>query len=250
MFLEKWYGDFVSNGRAQIWYLANLHFGPLTLGYQGNLGAGRASKTVLDFRGFEMPTVRGESLYWPASIDQTEIIWKGVCRRPQWLWQQGKQAVLWEPVVLNGEMSIVQEQQEVRGYAERLTLNFMPWRLGLKTLKWGRFCGRKHSLVWIEWCGRIQKKLALLDGHATAWLTVGERSVRTEQARLSIETPHQIVSEALGIGALHPFDWLRVFEIAQFLSGVETKWFTEGILELDGAEVEQGSVLYEEVIWP
>jgi hypothetical protein len=126
----------------------------------------------------------------------------------------------------------------------------MPWRLGLKTLKWGRFCGREHSLVWIEWCGRIQKKLALLDGHATAWLTVGERAVRTEQARLLIETPHQIVSEPLGVGTLHPFGWLRVFEIAQFLSGVEIKWFAEGMLELDGAEVEQGSVLYEEVVWP
>lgn len=252
MLLEKWYGDFVINGRAQIQYLANLRFGPVTMAYQGKLDNGRSSTTAVGLRSLALPTVRDESLYWPASGDQPEIIWKGICRRPQFLWQEGHQVVVWEPVVLNGEVVLVrqQQQQPIRGYAERLILNFMPWRLGLKTLKWGRFCGQRHSLVWVEWLGCSPRKRALLDGKVVALRSVEREGIQTEAGCLLIETPHEIVNESLGLGALRAFRSIPAAAVSRFLAGVETKWLAHGILESAEGAVDQGTVLYEEVVWP
>lgn len=251
MFLEKWYGDFISNGCAEIRYLANLHFGPVIVGYNGKLGAEHSSSTIIGFRGFEIPLVRGDTLHWPANGNGTELIWKGVHRRPQLLWTKGTHTVYWEPMVLNGEVTLVgQPASPRRGYAERLTINFPPWRLGLKTLKWGRFCGQRHSLVWIKWQGRFNKQLALLDGDPTLLLAADRHAVRAQDTQLLIETPRQIVNQSLGVGTLHIFRWLPVFKLSRFLAGVETKWVAQGILTSAGGAMDQGTVLYEEVVWP
>lgn len=249
MFLEKWYGDFVKSGRPEIRYLANLRFGPMTVGYRGKLGTSHSSVMNFGFCGFELPSVRGENLYWPTTADDIDLVWTGVQSRPQILWQQGRRVIIWEPLVLNGMVLSEGVGSGLYGYVERLTLNFAPWHLGLKTLKWGRFCGKRHSLVWIEWLGRIPKRLALLNGSPVVSLTVEQRAVKTESASLSFGIPYEIINEPLHLGALSQLSWMRFFDRLRFLSGLETKWITDGSLEVDGTQ-DYGSVIYEEVNWP
>ena len=249
MYLEKWYADRVEHGQVEVRYQANLHVGPVTIGYSGRLSEGRTSLSHLGMRRLPMPEILGDSLHWPAGADDPAIVWHGACNRPQQLWQNGDQAISWDPVVLNGEVSVDNRHRPARGYVERLILNLAPWRLGLKTLKWGRFCGCKHSLVWIEWLGRIPMKLSLLDGRTESLQEVGQREIRTEHARLALGKPSKIVSEPLGSGALAALGWIRMFVAPRFLSGIETKWLAEASLELSGETIDYGFTVYEEVVW-
>lgn len=248
MFLEKWYGDFVNENHSEIHYLANLSFGPIIIAYRGKLGQSRSSTTAVRLRGFQRPVIKGSNLYWPVDGDKTELIWQNVQPRPQMLWQQGRERMIWEPMVLNGEVLSDQGHQGARGYAERLTLNFTPWRLGIKRLKWGRFCGRKQSLIWIEWIGRIPKKLALLNGEPVPLLRAETGIIETDTAQLVIASSRKIVHEALDQGALHALNGIRFFRLSQFLSGVEIKWVGNGVLKLNDTD-DEGYVIYEEVRW-
>lgn len=248
MLLEKWYGDFVNNGRPEIRYLANLNFGPVIVGYRGKLGKKRSSTTTFGFHGVDLPSVRDDTLYWPTSADENALVWNGARARPRILWQQAGRVVTWEPIVLNGVVLSERGQQDLRGYVERLTLNFAPWHLGLITLKWGRFCGQKHSLVWIEWLGRIPNRLALLNGDPVQLLAVEQSAVTTESASLAIGIPREIVTEPLNLGALSGLGWIRIFDRLKFLSGLETKWAAGGNLKFND-EQDCGSVIYEEVTW-
>lgn len=197
-----------------------------------------------------MPTIRGESLYWPVDANEPVLIWTDVRDRPRSLWQEGSKLVTLNPVVSNGEVLVDQKGQQMRGYAERLTLNFPPWHLGLQTLKWGRFVGERHGLSWIEWLGRVPMKLAILDGNTVILRSIGKDRVETENARLLIGTPDEIVNESLGAGALKTLGWMRFIDRSGFLLGIEKKWFAEGYLQLNGQNDDRGMVIYEEVIWP
>ena len=249
MYLEKWYADMVEDGHVEVRYQANLHVGPVTIGYSGRLLEDRTSLAHIGMRRLAMPEILGDALQWPAETGDPEIVWHGARSRPQQLWQNGNQGIFWDPVVLNGGVAVDGRRRPGRGYVERLTLNLAPWRLGLKTLKWGRFCGRKHSLVWIEWFGRIPMKLSLLDGRTELLQEVGQREIRTEHARLALGNPNEIVSEPLGSGALAALGWGRTFVAPRFLSGIETKWLAEASLELRGETVDQGFTVYEKVVW-
>lgn len=249
MCLEKWYADIVEDGHVEVRYQANLHLGPVTIAYSGRLSEGRTSLTHIGMRRQPMPEILGGVLHWPAGTGDPEIAWHGACSRPQQLWQNGSQAITWDPIVLNGGVAVDGRHRPARGYVERLTLNLAPWHLGLKTLKWGRFCGQKHSLVWIEWLGGIPMKLSLLDGHTESLQEIGQRQIRTERARLELGKPTEIVSEPLGSGALAALGWIRMFVAPRFLSGIETKWLAEASLTLHGETIDQGFTVYEEVVW-
>jgi len=249
MFIEKWYADIVDDDAVQIIYRANLHLGPLTMGYRSRLSQGRLSTTNVGIYGTTMPEVIDTVVRWPTEVNEPAIAWRGVASRPKELWRSGNDVITWDPLVLNGGVSVAGCCRSARGYVERLTMNFKPWDLGLKKLKWGRFCGSKHSLVWIEWEGRIPNKLALLDGVAEPLLEASRMSIRTQQVHLAMYEPKEIVSEPIGTGALKALGLLRLFAARQFLSGIETKWIAKGVLSCPGVEEDQGVVVYEEVLW-
>jgi hypothetical protein len=250
MFLEKWYADLVADGDAQVRYGARLRVWPMTIEYSGQLAHGRTRIATLGLRRHPMPVVLGDALHWPAGPDGPAAVWRGASHRSQQLLQDGARAISWDPVVLNGSVLIDGSHRPARGYVERLTLNFAPWHLGLETLKWGRFCGQQHSLVWIEWLGHIPMQLALLDGELETLEAAGRSEVRTQHAALAIGTASEIVSEALGSGALAALGGIRMFAARRFLAGLETKWLAEARLELHGEAADRGFVIYEEVVWP
>src|SRR5689334_1411462 len=165
MRLEKWYADVTSGGALFIHYSANLDIGPLALAYRGELEDSGERRGTFSFgRNSRMP--RTIACADAAACVEAEVAgglatWRNAVNRPRRLWSDGRRHVDWDPMVLNGAVT---GARSGRGYAERLVMTVAPWRLGIARLWWGRFCGDRHSLVWIVWEGARPLRLALLDG--------------------------------------------------------------------------------------
>ncbi|MDO4796147.1 MAG: hypothetical protein Q4A28_09465 [Brachymonas sp.] len=254
MHLEKWYADWVDgNGRPHILYLARLGIGPVRLGYCASLGQQRHARTRMVWRDKHMPLpcVKANAVHWPLAAGHGHLQWSASARPgPRVLWQQPAGRVVWEPVVCNGLVRNQDGQCLGRGYVERLVLSVAPWKLGLRTLRWGRFCGTHHSLIWIEWLGRHPLRLALLDGCDEALHGVDRSQVRTATTRLEMHAAQPIVHDSLGTGALKRLGGLRRLARPDFLQGVESKWMAQAQLHMHGQVADSGHVIYEEVQWP
>ena len=255
MRLEKWYADWV-DGCAQphILYLARLRIGPVLLGYSATLGGRqRHARARMGWSSTRMPLPHAEAhaVHWPMAEGHGNLQWRAADRLgPHVLWQQQAGRVVWEPVVCNGWVRLPNGQCLGRGYAERLVLDVAPWKLGLRMLKWGRFCGARHSLIWIEWQGSHPLQLALLDGCEASLHSVDRLQVRTATAQLDMQAARPIAHERLGAGALRPLGGLRRLAAPDFLQGVESKWIAQARLCLHGQEADNGYAIYEEVQWP
>lgn len=251
MFLEKWYADVVDEDRVEVLYRANLELGPAVLGYEGRITAGGRASSAFVPGGVELPREVGAAVVWPRSAtgDSQPLRWADPHDRDITLWHQGRQLLAWNPLVLNGAVSGAGLSPEARGYLEKLTLNFGPWQLGLARLKWGRFCGQRHSLVWIEWEGRITKQLAMVDGQACQLHQASNDLIGCAGATLHLTQPRPLVQESMAEGALRGLPLPRRLTALRFFQGLETKWFARGLLELDGQVADAGHAVFEEVVW-
>ncbi len=249
MRLEKWYADVVTRDGPGILYRANLSLGLLTLGYAAELDAGGRLRSRIGMGSVGLPWGEVVSLHWPAAGPESPAVWHGPASRPEILWADGVRKVTWDPVVTNGEVTDPDGKVLGRGYAERLVLDLPPWALGLDRLRWGRFCGRRHSLVWIEWQGRRPGRWARLDGLPALLREAGPDAVVADGARLAIGPGRTIVGESLGTGALAVLGPLKYIAAPRFLAGVERKWFAAGELDLPGGGTDAGHVIHEEVTW-
>lgn len=254
MHLEKWYADWVDHfGQPHILYLARLGIGPVRLGYCASLGQQRHARVRVLWcdKHMPLPRVDAQAVRWPVMAGHGHLQWCAADRLgPHVLWQQQAGRVVWEAVVRNGWVHAQNGQCLGRGYVERLMLDVAPWKLGLRTLRWGRFCGTHHSLIWIEWEGRHPLQLALLDGCEESLHSVDRSQVCTATARLEMHAAQPIVHESLGTGALKRLGGLRRLARPDFLQGVESKWMAQAQLHMHGQVTDSGHAIYEEVQWP
>jgi len=249
MFLDKWYADVVAGDKLAVLYRAQLRLGPFSWGYQGTLRNGFAREGLFSWKKPQdgLPDAASQNRQLAFKTDEGLAVWQYDNRRAFQLWTDGDHRVVWEPLVLNGPVS---GSLTGRGYAERLTLDIMPWKLGLKRLRWGRFCGARHSLVWIIWEGKIPRHLALVDGTEIPSVEATDKTISAGDCRLDIADAQLVADAPLGSGALARMPWPKKIAPAHFLNGHERKWFAHGILARAGAVVDQGSVVHERVDWP
>jgi hypothetical protein len=248
--LDKWYADWVDGERVEVLYRANLTLGPILIGYAGRVTPGGRSERSFVAGGVPLPSCTDGDLHWPAAASGEALCWTGARPCPQVLWQRDRQLLTWDPLVLNGRIIGPGLSPSARGYAERLGLDFGPWRLGLERLLWGRYCGHRHSLVWIVWEGAHAQRLALLDGRRCELLSVAPERVEAGAAVLHLGPRQALVHESMAEGAVRGIPLPRRLAALRFLRGVESKWLAPGRLELDGAAVDAGQVIFEEVVWP
>lgn len=251
MLLEKWYADVVDKNAVEVLYRANLRIGPVVIGYMGRLtNDGRAYS---EFRpgGVMLPWAAENRVFWPAAKDEhPALAWNNSAPREVPLWHREKRRLSWNPFVLNGTVAGGGFSPAARGYLEKLTLNFGPWRLGMKRLKWGRFCGQEHSLVWIEWEGLHPFRLALLNGQACNLQDASRERISCSGASVRIGPLQVLVQESMATGALHGLPLTKRLTSLQFFRGIENKWFAPGVLSIEGREGDAGHVIFEEVTWP
>jgi hypothetical protein len=251
MRLEKWYADVAASGSLSIHYSANLDLGPLALAYEAELHGGGERRGLFSMgRNTRMPRqvdgVGADACLEVATAGGLAT-WRNAVSRPRSLWSDGKRHVIWDPVVLNG---MVTGARSGRGYAERLVMTVAPWRLGIARLWWGRFCGDRHSLVWIVWEGARPLRLALLDGRDADLRSIGIEDVALDSVRLRLGGHRVLLDQALGTGALAGMPLRRRIAPMTFLAGRECKWLADGALESSGAVVDRGDVVFETVTWP
>jgi hypothetical protein len=250
MRLEKWYADVADGDSLFIYYGASLDIGPLALAYEGALQDGRRRRGSFWMgRNMRMPTKidcgNGDAcLEAPAAGGVAR--WGNAIDRPRQLWSDGRRHVMWDPVVLNGTVT---GGLSGRGYAERLVMTVAPWRLGIERLWWGRFCGERHSLVWIVWEGARPLRLALLDGRDADLRAVGLEDVALGSARLRLSGHRMLVDQVLGTGALAGIPLPTRIAPVKFLAGRECKWLANGALESAGEVMDRGAVVFETVVW-
>lgn len=244
MIFEKWYGDVFSGGRLQIYYRANLTLGPVVIGYRGCLSNEGRTLSRISLGGIPLPCIEGGALTWPCD-DGTSMVWNNASTRPIELWSDRSKMVTWNPIVLNGNLM----HSGARGYAERLTMSNAPWNLGLKLLKWGRFCSEHNNLTWIEWHGSYPLRLALLNAQPVTLNEATRQEVRTSSATLRFHAPRALISETIGSNVLKGWSLPIGRSARAFLRGYETKWLAEAELEIGGMSPDAGHAVFEEVSW-
>lgn len=132
------------------------------------------------------------------------------------------------------------------GYAEWVELRIPPWKLPIKTLRWGRFLSPSASLVWIGWDGGHPLRLVLRDGVSVPPIAIDDHAVSMEGAVLTLSEPVPLadadVSVMLAPSALRP--------VAERLTGTwQTRWLSRGLFTgSDGIGV-TGTAIHEVVRW-
>lgn len=247
MILDKWYGDVVEAGRPRVLYRATLRLGPLSLGFSGEIDPARGNSSGYRVGALPLPRVEAGQVLWPT--DSGPVRWSGAAPNPVPLWPGDAEALVWDPVAPNGAVSGAGIGLGSRGYAERLVMRIPPWRLGLKLLRWGRFCGGTRSLAWIEWVGDMPQRLALLDGKRAPLHRASLEGVEAGDIVLQFGRPTLFVDEPLASGFLQDFPWPRRIRPLAFLQGVERKWVASATLR-EGPAEDEGYTVFEEVSWP
>ena len=257
--LKKWYLDLVADdGEVRIAYVAELELGPLRLGYESLLRAGRdrppQSQTL--FRSAVEPSIGHDSLSWHSPALSVEGRWqftsaplrRSVLRAPE-----GR--VDWHCLAPGARVSMIDREESLSGlgYAECLTLTIPPWRLPIEELHWGRFVAQDCSLVWIDWRGSHAFRCVVLDGEELAGARVSREGVFDESRQIGLEFSEPMVLRAgtLGGTALTglPTSLKRALP-TKVLSIDERKWRARGTLRRPGRANVTGWVIHEVVTWP
>jgi hypothetical protein len=250
--LEKWYCDRVDGKAVEIRYRARLRAGPVALGYCGRLDGGGVRTQSVRIPSVRMPVAEGGLVRWPGEAPgggEGDLTWSGARDCPLVLFQDQHRVLQWNPLVLRGRILRSDGSEAGQGYVERLSMDFAPWTLGIRTLRWGRFCGERHSLVWIAWDGRIARRVALVDGVAAPLDHLAQNAVRAGEAHLALEPGRELVREEIGNGALRPLDWIPMPALRRFFAGVEVRWHAPASLRLPGLPPDRGDVVHEVVTW-
>jgi len=163
--LSKWYLDCISNsGDLSIVYAGKIRWGSIRLSYSSVLDAmGGAITTRHSFRAIQEPRIAGGSLLWeskPLHVDGEWSSGTGDLRCKVFSSSEGQ--VEWRCLIPQARARI--GRVEGWGYAEHLTMNLAPWKLPLRTLRWGRFTTGREWVVWIGWCGEASRTLVYRDG--------------------------------------------------------------------------------------
>jgi hypothetical protein len=226
--LTKWYADAVSAaGDWWIGYCARLACGSFKVSYSSVLDSSGDRHSL---RAVDLTTASGE------------IRWSGLGVEGRWaaiapplratVFECDEGAVEWECLVPCGAASV--GTLEGLGYVERLRLTVAPWRLPIRTLRWGRYLSDRHSLIWIDWLGDYQRRLVFLDGRPIPDLPAMtfDNTVTIRDGPLG----STVLSAIPGLDRIAP---LRMFAVR------ERKWRSRARLMDDS-----GWAIHEEVIWP
>jgi hypothetical protein len=250
MRIEKWYGDCVASGKVDVLYLAAMQIGPVHWSYQARIGDNSVTKPEFSIGKESLPLIQDDRLIWsPSAHCKSGRVWAGAENHEQLLWTSNQRALVWNPCVLNAQVS---EDGQVlgRGYAEKMTLNFGPWHLGLKRLIWGRFCGQLHSLVWILWEGKSPSSWLWLNRQRVESPEIRIGSVSAGICRLEMSVMRAFWEERLIEGSLRELGFFRSAGALNFLGATQTKYTAQGRLALADSTFDEGYVVCEEVRWP
>jgi hypothetical protein len=250
--LSKWYLDCVSErGETAIVYTGSAEWGKVGLHYSSvleSLGTETAARHTL--RKQAEPALDGKVVRWrsePLGVAGEWVADAEAVRETVYACPEG--SIEWECLMPRARAKV--GTVTGLGYAERLTMTVAPWRLPIRTLRWGRFLSDSDWLVWIDWTGVENRRVVYWNGRAVAASSIGDQAVEiAEGGRLVMDRRVVLREGRLGATALSAIPGIKQTFPARLLGVHERKWRSRSRLErADGSFVE-GWAIHEVVEWP
>jgi hypothetical protein len=254
--LEKYYVDLVTTqGEYFIGYSAFLSWGAIKINYNATLHhpsmSGVRAGPSLSSR--NSPVVDESALTWHSPKLGFDGQWQPVASSErQVLLQINDSVVEWNCVQPSARVQLTTTTGTTYrglGYVEFLKMTIPPWRLGLRTLLWGRFVSEGHSVVWIEWQGKYNLKLLICDGQRATNPQISEYAVECDEFDLSLEHVETIREDSIGQTLVSKIPSILKVAPIEFLGGKEQKYVSRGRLAFLGGSNHTGWVIHERVIW-
>lgn len=260
MDVEKFYLDVVAeDGRGAIAYAATTRVlgVPLTLGAVLSWPAPGAGRPVhaRTLRG-RPPRIDAEGVAWdcPALRAHGRWLHPAAPRAPVTLWSDPARGESLEWTCLaapaRAELVLAGERFTGWGYAERLRLDAVPWRLPIERLRWGRFVAADQVVVWIEWSHARPRRWLWHNHapHAAAWAEGGLRW--GDGWTLRPGPDRELRRGRLGETVLADWPGARALLPRRLARFHETKWCSAATLHQGDRTVASGWVIHEEVNFP
>lgn len=256
--LSKWYLDCVTDaGDTSIAYTGEVVWGKIRLHYTNLLESADETRVSErhSLRKQRQPEIKDGVLSWQADTIGTRGEWK--------LESGGRSETEIRETILRSELGSIEwhclapkattqlGKRSGFGYAEHLTMNIPPWKLLLKRLRWGRFIGDSHWVVWIDWQGEYSRRIVYADGAAlNATVMEDDRMELSNGARLSMDRSFVLRDGPLGTTALSRIPGIQKMFPARLLQTQECKWRSRACLQLPGRLPVEGWAIHERVEWP
>ncbi len=246
--LSKWYLDCISSsGKAGIAYFGRLQWGPLRLQYSSLIENGSVRHSLRPEQG---PLDDGDRITW--RDDALDIDGEWVADSPplhETIFKCDEGAVVWQGLMPRAFARM--GQKTGFGYVERLHMTIPPWRIPIKTLRWGRFCCAEEWVVWIDWIGEHNRRIVYRNGGTAEATRIGDERVEfAEGACLDLDCSHTIREGTLGSAALAGIPGLRDTLPIRLLRVNEHKWLSRAQFTQPGRPSTSGWAIHEVVQWP
>lgn len=250
----KWYLDVAAERRAAIGYWASLHYRDLRVVWQSMTSYAPEeppSHSWSILRGAE-PRRVAASVAWTCKPLRTHFeVDSEVASLSERLWtdDEGSGTVDWCCEVPVGMARVKLPDGSTlagTGYAERITMTVVPWRLPIRELRWGRWSdhGARRSLVWIEWRGPQPRTWVYLDGQRVDGV-ITDDAVVGDGFELQLARVFMLESRALA-EVLDGLPMLSKVVPATLRDMRESRWFSEGKLCTGGNSI-GGRAIHETV---
>src|ERR1035441_10455134 len=170
--LSKWYGDCISQcGDLRIAYSARVRYGHLKVAYSSLLDGEAASHSLRRARIED----EGQTLSWAAPGLSANWTRQDAELRAT-VFESAEGAVEWRCAIPKGGASM--NEISGLGYAEHVRMTIAPWKLPIRTLRWGRFLTPHTTLIWIDWQGPFTTRLVFLNGQRVLAETLDDGGTR------------------------------------------------------------------------
>ena len=250
--LSKWYLDSVTDsGDTSILYTGTVSWGPSRVHYSGLLEAVAGSVSSRhSLRAQTEPIIDQGFLRWQSEALKIDGEWKadsGEIRETIFASEAG--SIEWHCLMPRAQARI--RDGCGLGYAEHINMNIAPWKLPIRTLRWGRFAAPADWIVWIDWLGEFTRRLVYWNGQtaATALLEDGEIEF-CDGSRLRMDRSLVLRDGPLGSTLLSSVPGFHDTLPARLLRVNECKWRSRARLERPGATPVEGWTIHERVDWP
>lgn len=252
--LEKWYLDCVAaDGTAWLGYAGRLAWGGLAFPFASTLecppGGPPVERTVV--LGAAPPRPEGNGLRWLCPGLGLDAFWTAPRAGPlaARLLETTAGTIDWRAAFPAGPARI-RPGLEGAGYAESLGLTIAPWRLPFRRLRWGRFIGARHSVVWIDWFGRSRRHWIYVDGTLDPGARLADQGVDAGDGLALRWTGGRDLRNRPVLALLTD----QLPAVAHRLTGRldrmhEHKQLSESTVSTPNGEVDHGWTIHEDVTW-
>jgi hypothetical protein len=248
--LTKWYLDCLDrDNRLVILYWASLQWRRLRVVWSSVVRHAPGDRVIArsSVRACDPPVHDGAATRWLAPrLGCAAELAAGV---PRMAPQELAPGVTWTCVspAANATIRLGSEVFRGTGYAEVMNLNVMPWTLGIRHLRWGRWISddTARSVVWIDWNHEAGTRWVFLDGRTAGGTELDDTGVRWRGGSLTLDDANVAIDRGLG-ATVRRIPALRAVAPRWLVGGHEVRSTRAGVLR-DGAAQIHGTAVDETV---